>query len=145
MKVSYFENHRLMFILQYAIFAFIWGEHRKLSTRGLVFSPMDDNLMFTSYEHSNFFIIPKLFQDVYNLNVLFFRRHQNNFRNRKYNCGIEQKIKMSTHFRLAVVVDQETTYWLPLHYICLGCSSTCPPRQQIFRERSTLSHTSGAF
>ena len=46
-----------------------------------------DNLMFTSYEGHNCFIIPKLLYDVYDLNVYFCRRQQNNFQYRKYNYG----------------------------------------------------------
>ena len=38
-------------------------------------------------------------------------------------------------FRLSGVVDRTTTYWLPLHYICLGCPPGCLPRQQIFRKK----------
>jgi len=58
-----------------------------------VFSPREnnlsrvDNLIFTSYEGHNCFIIPKLLYDVYDLNVLFCRRQQNNFQYRKDNYG----------------------------------------------------------
>jgi hypothetical protein len=44
---------------------------RKLSNRGKNNLLMADNLIFTSYEGYNCFIIPKLLQDVYSLNVLF--------------------------------------------------------------------------
>ena len=113
MKVSYFENHRLMFILQYAIFAFIWGEHRKLSTRGLVFSPRDDNLMLTSYEHNNCFIIPK----------------KQFFNTLSVGCGCrpgDNLLTPSTLYMLGLFIDLS-------------------PTSAIFRERSTLSHPSGAF
>ena len=70
-----------------------------------------DNLMFTSYEGNDCFIIPKL-----------------------------KKKGFSTHFRLSGIVDRVTTYCLPLHYICLGCSLGCLPRLQIFSKTSKLSY-----
>jgi hypothetical protein len=41
---------------------------------------VDNNLMFTSYEGNNCFIIPQLLKDVKILTVLICSRQQNNFR-----------------------------------------------------------------
>jgi len=55
---------------------------------------------------------------------------------RKCNWWTRLKKKgFSTHFQLSWVVDQATTYCLPLHYICLGCPPGCFLRHQIFRKK----------
>ena len=98
-----------------------------------------NNLMFTSYGGNNCFIISILLYYVYNLNVLFCRRQQNNFRYREYNYRTGWKtIRFSTDFRLSRLADRAITYCLAQHYICLSCSSGCLPRHTIFRKTSEL-------
>jgi hypothetical protein len=78
-------------LLYFAIFAFIWSEHRKFSTWGVytwIFCFAEDNKMLTGIE--NTIMEPDW-----------------------------KKIK--TNFRVSRVVERAATYCLPLHYICLGC------------------------
>ena len=51
-----------------------------------------------------------------------------------------KKHGISKYFQLSGVVDRATTYCLPLHYICFGCSQGCLPHQQIFQKTSELSY-----
>ena len=50
------------------------------------------------------------------------------------------KNSFTTHFRLSWAVDQATTYYLPLPYICLSCSPCCLLPRQIFSKTSKLSY-----
>jgi hypothetical protein len=54
------------------------------------------------------------------------------------NTMSEQEWKKTQILWLSGVVDQATTYFLPLHYIRLGCSPDCLPCQQIFRKIVSL-------
>jgi hypothetical protein len=51
-----------------------------------------------------------------------------------------EKKGFSTHFWSSGIVDQTTTYCLPLHYICIGCLQGCFPRHQIFQKTFKLSN-----
>jgi cytochrome b involved in lipid metabolism len=68
-----------------------------------VFSPREHNLskvdnFLPSHEGNNCFIIRKLLKDVYNLNVLFCKRQQNNFLHRKYNDQLRNRIEKKKDF-----------------------------------------------
>ena len=58
--------------------------------------------------------------------------------------GIElrtgKQTTFSTNFQFSRIVDWATTYCFPLHYISLGYSPDCLPRQQILRNTSKLSY-----
>ena len=105
----------------------------------VVFQPEENNYqrVDTSYKAITVFIIPKLLKDVYNLNVLFCRRQQNNNWYRKYNYGTG--LKQNRIFNTSTVVRGCATNCLILHLICLGCSPDSLPHQQSFRKISKLS------
>ena len=87
-----------------------------------------DNLMFTSYEGNNCFIIQKLLYDVYDLNDYFCRRQQNNFQYRKYNYG--------TGFPVVRGCRQDDNLLAPSTLYMFGLYTPgCLPRQQIFRKK----------
>jgi hypothetical protein len=74
-----------------------------------VFSPREHNLLkvdnfLPSHEGNNCFIIRKLLKDVYNLNVLFCKRQQNNFLHRKYNDQLRNRIEKKRIFKALLVV-----------------------------------------
>ena len=83
------------------------------------------------------------------MNILFCRRQQNNFRYRKYTYRIILKKKLIFNtlpvFKGCrpgdnLLFTKGQPFYFPLHYISLGCSPGCLPRQQIFRKTSKLSY-----
>ena len=103
-----------------------------------------DNLMFILYECNNCLLYRNYSKMFMNMNILFCRRKQNNFRYIKYNYG--KGLKEIWIFKTLPVnrgcrpgynmhfIDRVTAYCFPLHYKCLSCSPRCLPRPIIFRK-----------
>jgi hypothetical protein len=111
-----------------------------VNPRVAVFFSRIDNLMFTSYEGNNSIIIRKYSKMLIAWMFCFAE-------DRKIiSSGIENTVKemnwkyseFSTHFRLSGFVDRATTRCLPLHYICLECTSGGIPLQQICHKTPKL-------
>jgi len=125
---------------QYTIIAFIWGEHRKLSTQEWLFSQRALAWGKTTLEcwqlDVHFIARQQLFHYAETTLKMFktwiFCSVEDNkiiSTFRKYNCRTRLKKKISNSLPVVRTGfgDRATTYCLSLHYICLDSSPGCLP------------------